>query len=220
MIEFFLRSKAWVLFTLTFLLPLAIHVGGVFLPQLIHDGYFGDIGSDNGRNLWLIWYTVAEWISTLFGVVLYLWYWAIVYGLSSQVSESLGVNVGTYKGILILQVILDIGISIWNSILNLDLFPELTNDLYSNGYYSTSAPHESISIFMAIVSLGLMIYLIYYAAKTIRTAEQRSSAKFGDSIGMFFLILFHPIGVWSVQPRLNKLTEREMDPLLDHLVED
>ena len=57
------------------------------------------------------------------------------------------------------------------------------------------------------IYLGLMIYVVLYAAKTLKTIELGRSAKIDEYAGEAFLIWMVPLGVWFIQPRLNKLTE-------------
>lgn len=49
------------------------------------------------------------------------------------------------------------------------------------------------------------IYVIYFAAKTIKTAENKTATKFEDFVAEFFLIVFFPIGIWILQPRINRM---------------
>ena len=56
--------------------------------------------------------------------------------------------------------------------------------------------------FIAIFSI---LYLMYQMAKMIRLAEGKPAQRFSDFAGEFFMIWFHPIGIWFLQPRLNAL---------------
>jgi hypothetical protein len=57
------------------------------------------------------------------------------------------------------------------------------------------------------IYLGLMIYSVLYAAKTLKTIELGRATKIDEYAGEAFLIWMVPLGVWFIQPRLNKLTE-------------
>jgi hypothetical protein len=66
------------------------------------------------------------------------------------------------------------------------------------------------SIFTVIVPIHLfsmfcIFYTIYFVAKTIKTVELKREVKFGDFAGEFFLLWFYPVGVWILQPKLNKM---------------
>ena len=59
-------------------------------------------------------------------------------------------------------------------------------------------------------------YLIYaylnvfaFPAKTLRSIELNREAVLRDYLADFFLILFLPIGIWFIQPRIMKILENE-----------
>jgi len=54
-----------------------------------------------------------------------------------------------------------------------------------------------------------IFYSMYFVAKTIKTAELQRKVGFGDFVGEFFLLWFYFIGVWIVQPKVNKLYGKE-----------
>lgn len=63
-----------------------------------------------------------------------------------------------------------------------------------------------ILIFYFLIFFNVLyLWCIAYVARTIRTAELGRKAKYGEVIGLFFLIWFFLIGIWHVQPRLNRL---------------
>ena len=61
--------------------------------------------------------------------------------------------------------------------------------------------------------LALPMFYVFYAilhsfafpAKTLKSVELGKEASFGEYVGDFFLILFLPIGIWFLQPRINKI---------------
>ncbi len=54
-----------------------------------------------------------------------------------------------------------------------------------------------------------VFYVLAFAARNIIMAERQSSATFFDYSGPFFLLWFFPIGVWFVQPRVNRLVSSQ-----------
>ncbi len=56
--------------------------------------------------------------------------------------------------------------------------------------------------------LGCMVclfYLLYFVSKSLVLAETGKQASFYEYAGPFFLLWFFPLGVWIVQPRVNRL---------------
>ena len=56
-----------------------------------------------------------------------------------------------------------------------------------------------------------MFYLLYFVSKSLVLAETGKSASFYDYAGPFFLIWFYPVGVWIIQPRINRLYAQHED---------
>jgi hypothetical protein len=61
-----------------------------------------------------------------------------------------------------------------------------------------------------------MIYVFYaflhflaFPAKTLKSIELNKEASLGDYLGDFFLIVFLPIGIWFLQPRIRRIIEKE-----------
>jgi hypothetical protein len=57
-----------------------------------------------------------------------------------------------------------------------------------------------------------MIYLIYallhistFPIRLLKSIELGEKARLGEYIGTFFLLVFWPIGIWFLQPRINKI---------------
>lgn len=62
----------------------------------------------------------------------------------------------------------------------------------------------AVSILMGMGGL----FCIGHLAKTIRSAELGRSALFGEWAGTAGLFLVYPLGVWFIQPRLNRLAAK------------
>ncbi|WP_338392376.1 hypothetical protein [Fulvitalea axinellae] len=69
---------------------------------------------------------------------------------------------------------------------------------------------QMATVFAVIVPLHFLsmfsiLHTLYFSAKTFKTAELQREAEFSDFIGEFFMIWFYPIGIWIVQPKINKM---------------
>lgn len=56
----------------------------------------------------------------------------------------------------------------------------------------------------------LALYSFWFSAKQFVTFRKREKVKFIDFSGVFIFILAFPIGVWFIQPELNKLNTKEV----------
>lgn len=55
-----------------------------------------------------------------------------------------------------------------------------------------------------------LFYDFYFVSKNLALAETHKAASFADWAGAFFLLWFFPIGVWFIQPRINRLLEESL----------
>ncbi|WP_101311729.1 hypothetical protein [Labilibaculum manganireducens] len=58
-----------------------------------------------------------------------------------------------------------------------------------------------------LFSMFCIFYCLYFVAKTFKTVELQREVSFFDFAGEFFMIWFFPIGIWIVQPKVNKMIE-------------
>jgi hypothetical protein len=56
-----------------------------------------------------------------------------------------------------------------------------------------------------LLAMFCMFYNLYFVAKALRLAEVQKPLGFYDYSGPFFLLWFFPIGIWVIQPRINRL---------------
>jgi hypothetical protein len=49
-----------------------------------------------------------------------------------------------------------------------------------------------------------LFYLLYFVSKNLVLAETGKQVSFYDYAGPFFLLWFYPIGVWIIQPKVNR----------------
>jgi len=74
-------------------------------------------------------------------------------------------------------------------------------------------PNRVLSIFAVIFLLHFfamfcLFYDIYFVSQNLAMVETGKEVTFYDYAGRFFLMWFFPIGVWYIQPRVNRLHAR------------
>lgn len=87
---------------------------------------------------------------------------------------------------------------------------------------AAQAPEPPIQMFAGMflmfpVQIAVMVatfYIYYFCGRSIKTAEQQRDLTFSDYIGEFFLVWFSFIGIWILQPRLNKLVDKSKEEIL------
>ncbi|MCC1483634.1 hypothetical protein [Winogradskyella immobilis] len=78
--------------------------------------------------------------------------------------------------------------------------------LFSNILNGSGVWIVTIIIPLHLFSMFCIFHTIYYVAKTIKTVELKRRVSFIDFAGDFFLVWFYFIGVWILQPKINKVT--------------
>ena len=75
------------------------------------------------------------------------------------------------------------------------------------GYFShTTTPENGFLMFGALLFESIpAIKLVNFSARAITQYERNKKLKFRDYANEFLLILFLPISIWQIQPRMNKI---------------
>ena len=76
----------------------------------------------------------------------------------------------------------------------------------SDGQGMTFTGVEALPGFYAFFAF---LHFLIFPARILKSIEQDKKADIGECIGDFFLIVFLPIGVWFLQPRINKVATQK-----------
>ena len=203
--EIFLRAKHWQLFLLTFGIPFLLQIvmmAGIFshlmqLPQVAPDpmiiiGYFKFFPV-----------IMVLYMGTMFG-----WQWSVATGLQKMAPAGVTMKVKKFKIFFFIPVIYLTLLLIFLSIVFSTFFSN--SGLIDSKFGTISGGLYIFIPFMIIIPLHLfamfcIFYSLYFVAKTYKTVELQREVTFGDFVGEFFLTWFFPIGVWILQPKINKL---------------
>ena len=68
----------------------------------------------------------------------------------------------------------------------------------------------SNALAVAFIPLHLLmmfsvLHALYFVSKSLLIAERDRPVSFTEYAGAFFLIWFLPVGIWTIQPRINRL---------------
>jgi len=147
---------------------------------------------------------MVVFISAFFG-----WFWSIAIGLQPKVPSGVKMKTKKFKVFFFTPLVYMLLISAVAGA-TMSGLPEMIE----NG----GQPDIRLMISLAgiifplhLLSMFSMFYCLYFVAKTFKTVELQRETTFSDFAGEFFMIWFYPIGIWIVQPKVNKMVER--DPL-------
>jgi hypothetical protein len=133
-------------------------------------------------------------IGPLFGAVLVLsmfctlaWFWSMGSFLSSMVPPPLRLKIGFFRFAL--------------------TYPALYIFIFIALFQSISTRPALLAIIFPLhfFAVFCMFYDLYFVSKNLVLAETSKSPSFYEYAGPFFLIWFFPVGVWFIQPRINRL---------------
>jgi len=176
--RFLLRLKHWQLFSLTWGIAIIISV---------------------------VSFSTNELIIELYPVMMLLltagflgWIWAISVELHGLVPQGVPLPLRLFKLYFAIPIVYSLMITggVIYTIIKGDPQLDLTMSFFIG-----------VLFILHLVSMVCIVLGIRFAAKTLKSIELGRHARFNDYVGEFFLIWFSIIGVWLLQPIINKLTE-------------
>ncbi len=135
-------------------------------------------------------------IMLCFSLLFFGWFWSIAIGLQKRIPLEVKMKVNKFKVFFFIPLTYIIFLIIYMG----GLFSGVgVNGFSNNGWI------VAIILPLHLFSMFCIFYSMYFVAKTIKTAELQKKVGFGDLVGEFFLLWFYIIGIWIIQPKVNKL---------------
>ncbi|MDX2245534.1 MAG: hypothetical protein SF052_02075 [Bacteroidia bacterium] len=184
MVSTFLKAKHWQLFLLTFGIPLILELA--LMATMI-----ANRGNDTDLSFMFAYAKIFPIIMVLFMGVWFGWFWSVAIGLQPRVPEDVVMKVNKFKVFFFTPLIYILLLATVFSLFT-------TGNGRNPGIFALIVPLHLFSIFC-------MFYILYFVSKTIKTVELQREVSFSDFAGEFFMIWFFPIGIWIVQPKINKM---------------
>ncbi|MFT5723556.1 MAG: hypothetical protein ACI9JN_000670 [Bacteroidia bacterium] len=220
MIKLFLQAKHWQLFLLFFAFPLVLHFA--FIGNFISTIPFNSDMEPNPDEFVAMFTKLFTWIPIIIlpAILGFAgWLWSISVGLHPKLPEGHGLNLTLFKWMLVIPLIIMVYLFYTMS----TVFTEIFNTIETQGEIEEMPGWvgQMIMLFpMALISVGCSIYTYYHTAKTIKLVEKGNNQQKPEFIGEFFLIWFYYIGVWILQPKINKMaTDDYVRPTHDGLID-
>jgi len=92
------------------------------------------------------------------------------------------------------------------------IFPPCYFVFFIATFENSSPGSLGVILPLHVFAMVCMFYLLYFVSKSLVLAETSKPASFYDYAGPFFLLWFFPVGVWIVQPRVNRLYSTQRTP--------
>ena len=141
----------------------------------------------------------------VFGVMLFLmllhftWQYTLGSSLHKKLPENVKMNLSLFRAFLIIPLVYIVLLCFFMA----DMFSSMLSNEVPNFYWF------AFIIPLHLFSMFCMFYGIYFNAKSLKAVELQRPITTNDYIAEFFLLWFLPVGIWILQPRINKLFEGE-----------
>lgn len=176
--DIFLKAKAWQIFLVLVILPFGTQM--LVMQSLI---------SSFETNPELI-FMIMPIVMLAFLALFLLWFWSLGVGINKRIPVEIRPRSKFFKFAIIYSAIYM-------------LIFQLFFIFAASG--SGSGGHMAIIFPLHLFGMYCMFYGLYFITKNIATFEENKPIKFSSFAGSFFLLWFFPIGIWLIQPRINKL---------------
>lgn len=189
--KFFLTIKHWQLFILQFAIP--------FLLQIIFFGLF-------------IFYRNPLFLAFFMPLFLFLiafnhyrWLYTLAINLHRKLPNTVEISLTRFKFFFYFPAVYITSLIV----VSVFLFSRCLS-------FEGSWP---ITTFLIVIPLHLFaifcnFYCLYFIAKTLKSVELEREARFSDYASEFILLWFSIVGIWIIQPRINKLFDQNRSGLM------
>ncbi|MDQ3109824.1 MAG: hypothetical protein M3R17_08005 [Bacteroidota bacterium] len=188
----FLRAKHWQIFLLIFVVPIVVELIGFMTTVLT-----GEI------TVLLVMFFIVMLVvlGTQFG-----WFYTVGTALGERIGPDGGMNLRRFRAFVLVPLIY-----VCTFFLGMVIFALCT----ITGW--RPSPSLGLLFFLIIpmhfFSMFCIFHSIWFVAKTLKMTERWNHVEFSDYAGDFFLIWFFFVGIWFVQPRINRLFDPTLPPL-------
>ena len=197
MTEKFLKAKHWQLFLLTFGIPMIFQF-------IMMGSMFSNFGAETPPDPTIMFNYMKFFpiMMIVFMGVFFGWFWSVAIGLQKKVPENVKMKVNKFKIFFFIPMAYMLLITAFMGITMGGLMESGSEP--SGGLIGSMV---AIIVPLHLFSMFCIFYSLYFVAKTFKTVELQREVKFSDFAGDFFMIWFYPIGIWIVQPKINKMIE-------------
>jgi hypothetical protein len=193
--KIFLTLKHWQLFILL--------VGVPFIAEIL---LIGSVVATRDPSIPFYFFPVIMFLSI---VPFSAWFYSLGTNLFKRLPLAVKMSLTRFKIFLFFEVAYILFFTVYMS----SLMSNLASDRNIN-------PSIFAFIFpLHIFAMFCIFYCLYFNAKALKAIELKRPVTFSDYAGEFFLLWFFPIGIWILQPRINRLINSTPEEPVDSLFE-
>lgn len=177
-----LHLKHWQLFLLLIAIPM-------LLQMIVVSNTF-----INGNSFLLT--TALPVLMVLVMGVYFGWFYTLGNKLHQKLPLAAPMNLKRFKAFLLVPVLYITAIG-----LSLTLFSQSDSEWFTDNMGILAL----IIVPLHLFSMFCIFHSMYFIAKALKSIEWQQAVRFNDFAGEFFFLWFFPIGIWFLQPRINKI---------------
>ena len=187
--EIFLKAKHWQIFLLIVGIPILIEILDSFIVL-------------SGAGEAFTFRAILRFLLIIPFLTFYFWIFSVGTLLNKRIRDHLETKTGYFA------------LSVWTSAFSLfflSIFVFFIWDDWEQLMIETNFTYVvfGIVVFLAIATLLLALSFV---AKTLVRAERNAHVRSSDFYGEFVMLLFFPIGIWLLQPRINEIHTKDPTP--------
>ncbi|HSI74870.1 MAG TPA: hypothetical protein VK957_03200 [Lunatimonas sp.] len=182
--KIFLKLKHWQLFLLTFgILFFLFAYSGIAFRAEEEDRFISD--------------AIVRFITIIPFLAYFLWLWSVGTLLNKHIRKELK----TKSSYFYISVVISYFIFFFLLVFNLLEWTEMKED-------ADNLTLKYILMFIPLfIGIFAWLYALNFVSKTLVRAEREAHVKSADYFGEYVMVLLFPIGIWIIQPRLNRIIE-------------
>jgi len=184
--EIFLKAKHWQIFLLIIGIPLLIEVLDSFI-----------VISGSGEAF--TFRAVLRFLLIIPFLTFYFWLYSVGYLLNERIRNHLSTRTGRFA--------LSVGTSAF-SLFFLSIFAFFIWDDWEQLMIDSDLTYIAFGI-VVFLAIATLLMALSFVAKTLVRAERNADVKSSDFYGEFVMLLFFPIGIWILQPRINEVHAKD-----------
>ena len=152
-------------------------------------------------------FTLFAFIMLIVGATFFGWFWSIAMGLQEKIPIHARMKTGMFKVCFFFPLVY--------ILLFVTGMATIMTNLPSLAENDTQPPLTLMFSSMAVIlplhffAMFCMFYCLYFVAKTFKTVELQRATTFSDFAGEFFMLWFYPVGIWIIQPKINRMVEND-----------
>ena len=186
-----LRIKHWQLFIILIALPVTMDF--IVISTTI-------FSNDDPRIMMTILLTVIVFSLCVF----FAWFYALGISLHKKLPEPAEMNLTKFKIFLLVPIVFILFVCFFMMY------------MINNPTTGEEPPTFGLWILAVLIPVDLfsvycIFYCLYFNAKALKTVELQSPVEFSDYAAEFFSLLFFPIGIWIIQPKVNSLFDNKKE---------